>query len=138
MLHFSLLCAFLISLLFVFLTYLHRKHQHFIKARAFKSLIQACRSNEPIAARNALFTWAKLTWPEKSLLNLNDIAQITSHAELSKHINILSEALYHAVQSQPWQGQALLLALHQFTKNRRNRTKKASKPHDLPPINPQY
>jgi len=134
--HLALVCLFLASVLFVFLKYLNRKHKRLIKHRAFKTLSKACRSNQPQASHDALFTWAKLAWPEDSLLNLDDICQSASNSELSKHIKILSAALYDAAQSNPWEGEKLYAALRQLTKKRLRRTKKPTDPDDLPPINP--
>ncbi|MDF1683701.1 MAG: BatD family protein [Legionellaceae bacterium] len=135
--HMGLLCLFLIACLFVFLKYLNHKHTRLIKRRAFKHLSQACLSHQPLTSHDALFIWAKLTWPKISLLNLDDIAEHASHPELSKQLKILSAALYDAAQSEPWNGEALLNALRQLTKKHRHHTKQASRSNNLPPINPQ-
>jgi len=134
--HAGLLFLFLMVCLLVFLNYVNRKHTRLIKRRAFKALSKACLSHQPLASHNALFIWAKLTWPKNSLINLDDIAKSASHAELSKQLKILSAALYDATQSEPWNGTALLQALRQLTKKRRHRTKKTSCSDNLPPINP--
>jgi len=137
MLHLSLLGLLLLSGLFGFLKLLRSKHRRLNRRRAFKALCHTCLNHQPQATHDALFTWAKLAWPEESLLNLDDIAQMASNANLSKHIKILSAALYDATQSTAWQGEALRTALRQFTKKRLHRTKKSSSSEDLPPLNPE-
>lgn len=137
-LHVSLLSLFVLFGLFSLFKYIKSKRRRLNKRRAFKALCKACLNNQPQAANEALFTWAKFAWPEDSILNLDDIAQIAANTELSKQIKILSGALYDAAQSAPWQGEPLCMALRQLTQKRLYRVKKSSSSDDLPPINPKH
>lgn len=135
--HLGLLCLVLIAVFCVFFKYLNLKHTRLLKGRAFKALSKACLSNQPRASRDALFVWAKLTWPKRSLITLDDIAQCASNPELAEQLKILSAALYDATSPETWNGQALLTALRKLNKKNKRRTKKSSLPNNLPPINPQ-
>jgi len=137
--HMGLLCLVLIAVFCVFLKYLNHKYKRVIKRRAFKALTKACRSHQPRASRDALLVWAKLTWPKKSFITLDEIAQCASSPELAEELKILSAAIYGASSPEAWNGQALLAALRKLNKKRMRRTKKsyqASQKDNLPPINP--
>lgn len=136
--HAGLFCLFLMVCFLVFLNYANRKHTRLITRRAFKNLSKACLSHQPRASRDALFAWAKLTWPKHSLITLDDIAQCASNPELAQELKILSAALYDATSPEAWNGQALLAALRKLNKKRVHRTKNSSQKDVLPPINPEH
>ncbi|MDF1827939.1 MAG: BatD family protein [Legionellaceae bacterium] len=139
--HAGLLCLFLLTVFCGFLKYLNYKHTRLLKHRAFKALKKACLNHQPRASRDALFVWAKLTWPNNSLLTLDDIAQCASNPKLAEQLKILSAALYDPTSSEAWNGQALLTALRKLNQKPMRRTKKSSEAgqkDNLPPINPKH
>ena len=74
---------------------------------AIKRLQEACQKNRPALARDALLRWARMRWPEETVLNLQDIANLTRDAQLKKHLQTLTQALYHTNQKRTWKGEAL-------------------------------
>ena len=133
--HAGLLFLLIFSSFFIFFYHANRKNTYFIKRRAFKTLRKACLRHQPQAAHDALMSWAKLTWPKNSFLNLDDVVQTVSDPAVSQQIKQLSESLYHAKQASSWNGQALFEAL---VRRRKAKTPNASgNTCHLPPINPQ-
>lgn len=63
-------------------------------ADAKKRLRQACLANDAGAAKNALLAWGKQTWPDKSCMNLDDVAHGVTYEPLKRAIHQLSQRLY--------------------------------------------
>ncbi len=101
---------------------------------AIKRLEDACQKNRPIHARDALLAWARSQWPEAKILNLNDIAILTRDASLKKHLQALTQVLYHSKQTAAWEGDGLWRCFNAYRQLKPGKTQKAST--RLPPINP--
>ncbi|MDX2345249.1 MAG: BatD family protein [Legionella sp.] len=103
-----------------------------------RPLKKACRRNHPEAAREALLHWARQTWPNASILNLNDIIQQTTNSTLANALHALSETLYQNKKSVSWEGNTLWLAIQACTKQKKSHASKKSidNLNHLPPINP--
>ncbi len=102
--------------------------------RVLKELHQACIQHNPQQVSNALLRWAKLRWPNDTLLNLRDIALIVQDASLKKQIEILSQLLYRNSEKTLWRGDELWKSIQGIAKTI---PKKENKISPLPPINPQ-
>jgi hypothetical protein len=101
--------------------------------KALEELNQACMHNRPEAARDALFQWAALRWPDAPLLNLSDLNKLVDCPHLKKQIHELSYALYQSEHQSLWRGDELMRAVEGMAQ------KKERAPHEsdpLPPINP--
>lgn len=102
--------------------------QHWQKKRCLKALRRACLKNQSVEAKTALLWWAQLTWPEQTVLSLNEIAFLSQSADLKHEINTLLNVLY-SVQPIPWQGVRLWQLVSAYKK--KNFKKEAS---SLPPL----
>lgn len=76
-----------------------------------KMIKQACRSNNPAAARMAILNWAQLNWA-KSLSNmtfvsLDQVAKQTDDPALKTALNELDYTLYSQTGNSAWQGEYL-------------------------------
>jgi hypothetical protein len=100
---------------------------------ALKQLQRACTSSNPQAARDALLKWAALHWPDATLLNLADLAQLVRDAPLKKQIHLLSQILYKNQDKALWRGDELLRAVHAI---KRSTLGVKGTNTVLPPINP--
>ncbi len=76
--------------------------------RAFKAFQQACRANDPQAARRHLLDWARSAWPEQAPLGLNALSRLIGDAELAEALRQLDRACY---TNGAWQGESLAQAL---------------------------
>lgn len=104
------------------------------KRQLEKQLKIACTNNHTTTVRDLLLLWARLQWPTRTLLNLNEVEQIVSDEQAKIEINNLIQALYHQTKKgQSWQGTPLWLALSKM-KSPGNR-KKPIKQDVLAPIN---
>jgi hypothetical protein len=99
------------------------------EAHAFARVEQACRSNSPIAAYEALLAWClKCGWP-----SLASCVRTHPHPALGAQIERLESALYSTQPETPWNGAELLAAL----RDARNGTqRKRTRAPALPPLNP--
>ena len=100
--------------------------------KALDELKEACDHAKPKAARDALLKWAFLHWPDATLLNLNDLAQLIRYSQLKKQIQLLSQVLYKK-QNSAWRGDELFRAVSAVKSNTLATTAKTAV---LPPINP--
>lgn len=75
---------------------------------ARKAFWQACRENNPLAARRSLLAWAQATWPEDSPAGLNALAERLDDPALKPLLNQLDRACYTDGE---WQGGPLLESL---------------------------
>lgn len=103
------------------------------KRVALKQLQQACKSNNPTKAQEALLQWAALQWPKNAPLNLHHVAKLVHDTSLKKQLTLLSQALYSQEKNALWQGEALW---HSVTSYLRKKPTSKSKGSGLPPINP--
>jgi hypothetical protein len=72
---------------------------------ARKAFRQACRENDPQAARRHLLAWARIAWPEAPPLGLGALARCLNDPELETALNQLDRACY---AGGAWSGQSLL------------------------------
>lgn len=75
--------------------------------KALKGLQQACRDNDPQAARRQLVEWAAGFWPESPPRGLNAIALRLADARFTEPLRQLDRACYTGAV---WQGDALAQA----------------------------
>lgn len=97
------------------------------------TLHQACTNANPQEARDALLLWARLHWPDASIMNLKDLIRLTNGNSFKQQVEILSEVLYKKTDNSLWQGDELWLSVQNIKKNT---FKKKRKRNDLPPSNP--
>ena len=74
-------------------------------SRASRRLRQACTSNDPLAARDAILVWATALKPERGFTNLNQVAQDFDYL-LKPLIDDLNQGLYSQSVGE-WNGQDL-------------------------------
>ncbi len=75
-----------------------------------RDIRQACEVGDARGAKTAILQWARQTFPDKKINNLQDISQILPHTELQEIFKALDEAIY-SQQAKPWDGQACWLVL---------------------------
>ncbi|MDZ7750270.1 MAG: BatD family protein [Gammaproteobacteria bacterium] len=63
-------------------------------SEATKSLVRACRGQNPLAARDALLVWGRARWPEDPPVNLGQLAARVGPGELADLVTELDPALY--------------------------------------------
>lgn len=100
---------------------------------ALNELHQACNQSNPQRARDALLKWARLHWPNATVLNLTDLTHLITDVSFQEQVQILSQVLYKNKQKMLWRGDELWLELQQVIKNTK---RKKESPSILPPINP--
>lgn len=107
------------------------------KRTAIKRILNACEKNNANQVHDALLQWAQIQWPEKKILNLQDIAIQCRDSNLKKELTKLSQSLYSSHTAQTWQGANLRESFKHFS---RSNTKNTQEEHisrqDLPPMNP--
>lgn len=102
---------------------------------ALNDLRQACIQSNPQRTRDALICWARLYWPDASILNLTDITRLATDSSFKKQVQILSQVLYKNKERILWRGDELWRSVQHMKKNN------TMKPHFedvLPPMNPTY
>jgi len=100
------------------------------KTKVLKELQEACLSNNPKLARDAILKWGRLLWPGVTLLNLIDLEKMVEDPILKEQIKALSEALYNEEAHKGWQGKLLWQAVSNFQPSSEGKNKANS----LPPI----
>ncbi|WP_348758298.1 BatD family protein [Candidatus Methylocalor cossyra] len=68
---------------------------------------RACRADDPLAARQALWAWAARQWPDSPTGGAEELKRL-GDGELGRELERLDRALYGR-DAQPWQGEALWL-----------------------------
>ncbi len=97
--------------------------------QARKALLQAARSNDPRATRQALLSWSQALWPEHKG---NDLERIAGRCgePLASELTSLNQALYSA-SPETWQGNTLAVAVQEW-----HYRQVPSASQDLPPLYP--
>ncbi|WP_028389450.1 BatD family protein [Legionella fairfieldensis] len=102
------------------------------RKQLLKQLQDACLTNNASRARDVLLKWARMQWPEATVLNLQDLYKLLPESELKHQINELSQALYHNTSNhETWRGEALWRCIVQFKKKSSG---KKDRMNPLPPI----
>jgi hypothetical protein len=103
-------------------------------AEARRALKQACRDNNPQAAKNALLAWAKVRWPG---MLINSVSKIGAQLEDSEAQAALRQfdAYLYAPQTHDWNASAFWQLLSKVL-TRQEHARPAAKP-DLPRLYPQ-
>lgn len=137
----AVVIGFLSGLVVVLLILWLRKDSFFAKGKArdgvIKRVLSACDRNMPRDAHDALLAWATIWWPEKTILNLHDIAIHCRDIHLKKELAKLSQLLYDGRAPKSWDGARLRECFKHFCQS--NPTKPSADKVlrvDLPPINP--
>jgi hypothetical protein len=99
---------------------------------ALEQLKKACADSNPLEARDALLKWATVHWPDATILNLGELAQLIHDPQLKKQVHILSQVLYKNKENMLWRGDELLRAVQAVQHSAVIKRRKS----DLPPINP--
>lgn len=94
-----------------------------LKKTSTISLKKACEINDPKAAKEALFEWAKKEWPGDTFLTLDEISQKTEH-QLKEAISNLTKTLYDSSKENHWDGKAFWNAISSFQPTKKTRKKK--------------
>jgi hypothetical protein len=77
-------------------------------ARARGAFQDACRANDPRAARRSLLAWVEAEWPGPAPAGLNGMAKQSGDSELARLLRELDRACY---AGGAWQGETLARAL---------------------------
>ncbi len=125
------LTLFASLLIMSFSLFLYRKNK--AHQKPLKTLKKACHANDPLAARHALLGWAKHTWPNQAILNLDDVIRHAANTSLAEALQDLSKSLYHPEKNVTWDGRTLL---HAVMRRPRKRQGKQKNTHTLPPMYP--
>lgn len=104
------------------------------RSATLNRLKEACLANKPLPARDALIQWARLQWPNQSVLTLYDLEKLIAEEMLKKQIEALSGALYQENSSCLWQGILLWQSFVAFNAQKSTKTTDTIDP--LPPMNP--
>ncbi len=89
---------------------------------------KACKACDPVTARQAILAFARQEWPEKKILNLNNIP--IDNQEFKQEIAKLTAALYGKGKNTTWDGTKLWQIFSKLkTRKANKKTKKI-----LPPI----
>lgn len=98
-------------------------HDLIKEGAAFKLLKKACLDNDPLKARNALYEWVQLFWPEDNITSLTDLSHIQNASGLSVEIAKIDRILYGSQKNTAhWNGKALLDTVTEF-RNRKDKNK---------------
>ncbi|OIR06581.1 hypothetical protein GALL_111860 [mine drainage metagenome] len=90
---------------------------------------QACRDNDPQAARRQLLDWARTTWPQDPPIGLKSLAERLDETTMKPLLSQLDRACY---TNEAWQG-AALLNLKKLSNQQRPVTQKMSELDSLYP-----
>jgi hypothetical protein len=102
------------------------------KGQVLKQVQDACLSNNPKQARDAMLRWGRMQWPAANLLNLIDLENLLADPVLKQQVNLLSQILYQDNGAQKaWRGEPLWQAVSNFQPSSSSE-KKNNNP--LPPI----
>lgn len=75
---------------------------------AFNAFKDACRNNDPHAARKQLLAWARSAWPAQPTAGLNELSRRLGDPGLAEELRDLDRACYTGT---PWLGASLLKML---------------------------
>jgi hypothetical protein len=97
------------------------------ESEAFKVLRNSCRNNDPLAARNALISWARTSWPEEKVHSLADLERLLPDLELASVFKEMDRHLYgRGEKNGPWQGGRLLEIMKKIRTKRRTGKKNSA------------
>jgi hypothetical protein len=97
------------------------------ESEAFKVLRNSCRNNDPLAARNALISWARTSWPEERVHSLADLERLLPDLELASVFKEMDRHLYgRGEKNGPWQGGRLLEIMKKIRTKRRTGKKNSA------------
>ena len=84
-----------------------------LRKQALKQLRATCKQGDAAATRDALISWSKTTWPDKSPTSLDEIAKHVT-GDLAAEIDKLSRALY-GPKATDWDPQAIYTQVSSFS-----------------------
>jgi hypothetical protein len=99
---------------------------------AQKEFKEACRVNDPKAARNSLLKWAAIHWSDNPPRGLSDLAERIEEASASERLLELNRVLYRG-ETASWNGMALDKAIKKLP----TKSNKDSVSGALPPLYPE-
>jgi hypothetical protein len=99
---------------------------------------QACRANDPTAAREALLRWATLAWPNHPPLGLAELASRVDSAAAREALRALDRYLYADTRERSWDGGSVWNVLDPIVKPSRKPHARASGSSALPPLYPEH
>lgn len=82
-----------------------------------KTVKQACRSNQPVAARVAILNWAQQTW-QAPFVSLEQVALKFDDTSIQTALNELDYTLYSQAGNSAWQGEYLWQLLKNYKPNK--------------------
>lgn len=100
---------------------------------AYAKLIQACKEHDPMAAQEALLTWARQRWPAADITHLHAVSNLFDNANWRNALHQLETVIY-AGHTTPWTGDALMQALKEVLSHKK--VKKTRKKSSLAPLYP--
>lgn len=103
--------------------------------RAFAALGDACRANDPAAARHALLAWARCFYRDEHLRSSDDLLRRSDSEALQRELQLLDNKLFGSrPDSGGWNGENLLAAVRRQRRSRPGRTDAGRE--QLPPLYP--
>lgn len=95
-------------------------------------LEKACRTNDAMAAKNALIDWAREEWVNESIINLTDVAKQINTPQFNLAIKALN-AVFYAKQDVNWDGEEFWQRFCDFEAHAGSQQVVKEK-QDLPPL----
>lgn len=123
--------AWLVTLIFIWRSPVYFRIRR-EKRYALTTIQRACERNSPIEVQAALLDWARLVWPDKTILSLNDVLELIVNVSFKHEIRRLLAKLYSQQNQDVWQGADLWDAVKTF---RPTKPSKRLKKEILPPLN---
>ena len=81
---------------------------------ALKAALEACRLDDPVAARRQVLAWAAAQWPHEPPLTLEGLALRAGSEPLCAALEALEAALYGSSSAAAWRGEVLARALSEW------------------------
>ncbi len=96
------------------------------ETEAFRKLVRACRSSDPVRARKCVLDWVRAFRPEAGVRTATDLATVFPDAKLTALLDEIDNILYRQDgQLSGWSGKSLLETVEKIRKT--DKKKKSSK-----------
>lgn len=127
----AVVVAFLAGLFLSAFLFRHNGEKPQCETRRFpKYIVQKAYQNDYRSLRDALVSWATGFYPEKTITNLNDVANATNSPEFKQQINILIQNLYGTGKAETFNAKVFAETFKKILKKRKHKEHKTP----LPPL----
>jgi len=98
------------------------------ESEAFRKLVRACRSNDPVRARKGVVDWVRAVDPEAEVQTAADLAKVFPDSKLTALVAEIDNVLYsQGGGSADWRGKNLLETVEKIRKmDKKKKSKKAA------------